>query len=66
MPKLEVDNGFTQDIPGLGKIRPFTDLSPKRISQCVRDILRKKYGLIEVIVECDPICRNGIWVGKNV
>ena len=44
MPKLEIDNGFSQDIPGLGKIRPFSDLSSKRISKCVRDVLRKEYG----------------------
>lgn len=64
MPKLEIDNGFSQDIPGLGKIRPFADLSSKRISKCVRDVLRKEYGFSNAHVSCEPMLRDGIWVGN--
>jgi hypothetical protein len=64
MPRLEVNNGFSQDIPGLGKISPFTDLSPKRISKCVPNVLRKEYGFNEAHVSCDPMLINGIWVGN--
>lgn len=63
MPTLEVDNGFRKDIPGLGKIKPFPNLSPKRISRCVRDVLREEYRFIEILVECDPVFTNGIWIG---
>ena len=63
MTKLEVDNGFWKEVPDLGKIKPLPDLSPKRISRCVREVLREAYGFVNVIVECDPEFKKGIWVG---
>lgn len=63
MPILEVDNGFRKDIPELGKIKPFSSLSPKRITKCVRETLREEYGVAEVIVECFAEFKKGIWVG---
>jgi hypothetical protein len=64
MPKLEVDNGFCKDIPGLGKIKPFPKLSPKRVTKCVRETLRGEYGDVEVLVECLAEFKVGIWVGN--
>ena len=60
MPILEVDNGFRKDIPELGKIKPFSSLSPKRITKCVRETLREEYGVAEVIVECFAEFKKGI------
>ena len=64
MPKLEVANGFRKDIPGLGKIKPFPDLSPKRVTKCVRETLRKEYGFADVLVECFAEFKNGVWTGS--
>ena len=64
MPILEVDNGFRKDMPGLGKIKPFSSLSPKRITKCVRETLREEYGEVDVLVECFAEFKEGIWVGS--
>lgn len=64
MPRLEVDNGFSKDIPGSGKIRPFRELSPKRITRCVRETLREEYGKVDVLVECFADFKGEIWEGS--
>jgi hypothetical protein len=53
MPILRVANGFTQTLPGLGKIQTFSGLSEKRITKCAREALREKYcPHISVRVSC--------------
>jgi hypothetical protein len=64
MPVLQVENGYRADIPGLGKIRVFAQLSEKRITRAVREELRRKYGEPKVEVSCTALFHKGHWRGR--
>jgi hypothetical protein len=63
MPGLQVQNGYSAAIAGLGKITAFAQLSEKRITKAVREDLRKKYGEPRVEVSCTALFRDGCWRG---
>ncbi len=62
MPVLTVTNGFSGQLPGLGKITPFRALSEKRVTKAVRQRLRDEYGP-GVEVSCQADVRDGVWQG---
>jgi len=61
---LIVQNEYSSKLPGLGKIRPFPELSEKRITKAVRKNLRSKYGDINVKVSCKAFFFEGMWLGE--
>jgi len=63
-PWLQVENGYTVSIPGLGKVRPFSSLSPQRVYRAVREALRGHYGESHVEVACIAFQKSGTWYGK--
>ena len=63
MPVLTVANGFSGQLPGLGKITPLGALSEKRITKAVRQSLRDQYGFPAVEVSCDADMPDGVWHG---
>jgi hypothetical protein len=63
MPTLTVTNGFTTEIPGLGRNQAFPRLSEKRVTKAVREALRGKYGDHRVTVSCSAMFKKGEWVG---
>jgi len=63
MPTLIVTNGFTEDLPGLGKITPFLALSEKRVTKAVRECLRHQYGFSAVEVSCEAHVEKNEWQG---
>ena len=52
MPQLSLANGYKQTLPGLGRYQAFDTLSEKRITKCVREALRKRFGFSAVTVSC--------------
>jgi hypothetical protein len=64
MATLRVTNGFTKPLPGLGRNTPFSMLSQKRVSRCVREEgLRPNYGDHNVTVTCEPAFDGKCWQG---
>jgi len=63
MPTLTVANGFTTDLPGLGRNQTFPNLSEKRITKAVREALRAMYGEHRVAVSCSAVFERAEWVG---
>ena len=63
MAKLSVTNGYSKEVPGLGKVRPFCALSEKRITRCTRETLRAKYGNAAVEVSCSANFDGTNWTG---
>jgi hypothetical protein len=62
---LHVTNGFRKFLPGLGRHRPFAELSRKRVSRCVREEgLRPHYGEHNVSVTCEPTFDGTCWKGS--
>jgi hypothetical protein len=61
---LCVTNGFSTALPGLGRNRPFKELSEKRVTKATREALRKKYATSDVEVSCSAAFSNGKWKGK--
>jgi hypothetical protein len=51
-------------IPGLGKKRLLTDLSEKRITKAVRDILRSEFGYENITCSCRADVISGTWLGR--
>lgn len=63
MARLKVTNGYSEELTGLGKIRPFCALSEKRITRCTRENLRAKYGYAAVQVSCSAAFDGTDWRG---
>ncbi len=63
MPRLLVNNGYQVAMGGLGRIKPLSSLSRKRVTVAVRDILRDKYGPKKVTVSCEAEWHSGRWIG---
>lgn len=63
MPTLSVTNGYTQNLPGLGVLQRFDGLSEKRITKCVRNALREKFGHPAVTVSCSAEFDGARWIG---
>lgn len=63
MTRLKISNGLSVDLPGLGKITHFPDLSQKRITKCVREMLRNTYGIDKVEVSCTAYFNDSLWKG---
>jgi hypothetical protein len=51
-------------IDGLGRRKPLRELSDKRITMAVRQVLRKQFGFDNVMVPCATLQRDGTWVGE--
>jgi hypothetical protein len=65
MPQFHVSNGFSKPLPGLGTYTPFSRLSQKRVSRCVRkEALRPYYGHHNVSVTCLPRFDGTCWTGE--
>ena len=62
MATLSVGNGFTATLDGLGRNQNFPNLSEKRVTKAVREILRGHYR-DRVAVSCDAAFERGEWVG---
>jgi hypothetical protein len=65
MPALRVSNGYVQVLPGLGKNRNFGSLSEKRITGCVREALRSRYGQNQVHTSCSATFSGSEWKGRR-
>jgi hypothetical protein len=63
MSTSKVSNGMVQSLSSLGKIREFEMLSEKRITKCIREALRLKYGNLVVRVSCSAEFRDSRWYG---
>jgi hypothetical protein len=66
MPTLRVSNGYSKDLPGLGRVRDFHALSQKRITKCTRETLRSRYGHEAVTVSCSASFDGSDWAGQCV
>jgi len=66
MPVLKVSNGYTQNLLGLGKLQDFRTLSQRRITDCVRDTLGRKYGRTLVKVPRSVTFEGSEWSGRCV
>lgn len=66
MPLLTINNGFTCQLPTLGRIVPFGSLSEKRITKAVRERLRQRYGESNVEVSCTAKFDGTGWNGACV
>jgi hypothetical protein len=64
MPTLMVGNGFSTEIPGLGKNQSFSALSEKRMTKAAREALREQYGPERVEVSFLAYFMRGEWVGE--
>jgi hypothetical protein len=64
MRMLFVANGFSCEIPGLGKNQSFSMLSQKRVTRAAREALRKQYDGERVEVSCAAYFTRGEWVGE--
>jgi hypothetical protein len=65
MPQFHASNGYSKPLPGLGKNKPFPDLSQKCVSRCVREeALRRRYGEHNVEVTCLPKYDGTYWRGE--
>jgi hypothetical protein len=51
-------------ISSLGKNKPLTDLSQKRITKAAREILRSEYGHENITCSCKADIASGIWMGQ--
>ena len=63
MPVLIVSNVCQQNIPGLGSLVPFSQLSEKRVTMAVRDNLKASFGPSNVEVSCSASFKGGSWRG---
>jgi len=61
---LIVKNGYSSKLSGLGKIKPFAELSDKRITKAVRKNLCSEYGDINIKVSCKAFFLKGTWHGE--
>jgi hypothetical protein len=61
---LTVGNGYRASLSGLGRNRGFEELSQKRITKKVREVLRQKYGLPNVEVSCAASLTTHGWQGS--
>lgn len=53
------------EIPGLGRYKPLRELSEKRITKAVRQVLRKEFGFANVTVSCDATSNDSdTWLGE--
>jgi hypothetical protein len=64
MPQLSVFNGYKQTLSGLGKYQAFKTLSEKRITKCVREALRRRFGFAVVTVSCAAKFDGREWKGE--
>ena len=61
---LIVQNEYSSRLAGLGKRKPISELSEKRITVVVRKNLRSEYGKSDVIVSCKVFFLDGTWNSK--
>jgi len=61
---LIVQNGYSSKLADFGKIKPFSELSEKRVTKAVRKNLRSEYGDINTKVSCTAFFLRGMWYGK--
>jgi hypothetical protein len=66
MPVLRLSNGYTQNLLGLGKLSDFRTLSQRRIADCARDALGRKYGRTLVRVPSSVTFDGSEWSGRCV
>jgi hypothetical protein len=52
------------EMPGLGRNKPLSELSQKRITKAVRQALRAKYGLEAIACSCRAEIESGTWAGR--
>jgi hypothetical protein len=64
MAALHLSNGTTIQLPGLGKTKPVSKLSEKRITRAVRDALRKQLPNVAVRVSCSASYSGNTWAGQ--
>ncbi len=62
-PTLDVANGYTMPLPGLGKTKPLLALNPKYVYAQVRDVLKQEYGDRSVKVGNLAVQKDGRWYG---
>jgi hypothetical protein len=64
MPEFHMANGFKKPLPSLGKNTPFSKLSEKRVSRCVREeALRPHYKNVRNVT-CIPRFDGTCWRGE--
>jgi len=64
MAAVNLPNGTSIQLPGLGKTKPIRKLSEKRITSAVRDALRKQLPNVSVRVSCSASYSGNKWTGE--
>ncbi len=64
MPVLIIRGVCRINLPTLGQVKALADLSEKRVTKAVRQVLRTRFGRHNVEVTCKAIqARRSIWTG---